>query len=321
MDRLALDDFDPDAFDAMVLRTPDADPFCSASDWILSAREAWSAGAETWVHHGEYGYGAFLRLEQAGGFFVLHSFDTMWGFSCPLIGARPKELAKEWAEHCRAHADKWDFLVINGLIVGSRLFRALVEQFEAKHTVYECAQMRRWRTSLEAGLDGFLAQRSPKFRQTLRAALRKSEALGIEMEIADSAPLETVFQRILAIEGRSWKGPERTGLLSFDMLGFYRQLADRVARRGGLRVLFARHEDADIGYVLGGVFADTYRGFQFSYDNRYAQYSIGNVMQYRQIRDLCAEGVRTYDLGIDMDYKRRWAEVPMDTVSLAVMRV
>ena len=321
MNRVALDDFDTDAFDAVVLRTPDADAFCSASDWILSAHEAWSPAAETWVHHGEHGYGAFLRLEQADGFFVLHSFDTMWGFSCPLIGTRPEELAREWAEHCRAHADKWRFLVLNGLIPGSRLFRALVEQFEAEHTVYECARIRRWRTSLEAGLDGFLAGRSPKFRQTLRAALRKSDALGIEMEVADAASLETMFQRILAIEERSWKGPERTGLLNFDMLGFYRKLADRIARPGGLRVLFARHEDDDIGYALGGVFADTYRGFQFSYDNRYAQYSIGNVMQYWQIRDLCAAGVRTYDLGLDMDYKRRWAEVPMDTVSLAVMRV
>ena len=132
MNRVALDDFDTDAFDAVVLRTPDADAFCSASDWILSAHEAWSPAAETWVQHGEHGYGAFLRLEQAGGFFVLHSFDTMWGFSCPLIGARPEELAREWAEHCRAHADEWRFQVINGLVPGPQLAPGRIDHWRTK---------------------------------------------------------------------------------------------------------------------------------------------------------------------------------------------
>src|SRR5688572_32387452 len=51
-----------------------------------------------------------------------------------------------------------------------------------------------------------------------------------------------------------------------------------------------------------------YRGLQFSYDDAFAQLGLGGLLQYHQIVELCAEGVTRYDLGTEMDYKRRWAE-------------
>jgi hypothetical protein len=38
------------------------------------------------------------------------------------------------------------------------------------------------------------------------------------------------------------------------------------------------------------------------------------------MRDLVAEGVQSYDLGTEMDYKRRWADSTFETTSLFLMR-
>ena len=184
--------------------------------------------------------------------------------------------------------------------------------------------MRRWQASLRGGPEGWLGRRSAKFRSSLRAAVRKARSEGLEIEPAfNPAPeaVAAVFGRILAVEQASWKGPRETGLLMRDMQSFYRELTERVARRGTLRVMFARHDNRDVGYILGGLIDDTYRGFQFSFDKRFGHLSLGNVMQYEKIVQLCEEGVEVYDLGIDMDYKRRWAETAVDTVSLAIMRL
>ena len=43
------------------------------------------------------------------------------------------------------------------------------------------------------------------------------------------------------------------------------------------------------------------------------------MLQLRQIEALQAEGVERYDLGMDMPYKRRWADRARDTLTLAIL--
>jgi CelD/BcsL family acetyltransferase involved in cellulose biosynthesis len=90
----------------------------------------------------------------------------------------------------------------------------------------------------------------------------------------------------------------------------------RLAARGALRLMFARHEGRDVAYILGAVAGDTYRGLQFSFDDAYRDDSLGNLAQYHQIAALCDEGVTRYDLGSGFPYKRRWAESGMVTMTL-----
>ena len=61
------------------------------------------------------------------------------------------------------------------------------------------------------------------------------------------------------------------------------------------------------------------RGFQFSFDRRLRELSLGSLMQRAQIAALCDEGIETYDLGMDVRYKRRWADRARDTLTLAIL--
>ena len=90
--------------------------------------------------------------------------------------------------------------------------------------------------------------------------------------------------------------------------------------RGEQRTIFARRNGTDIGFILGAVFQAEYRGLQFSYDDTYSHLGIGGLLQYHQVIDLVAEGVGRYDLGTEMDYKRKWAEDIVETEMLVVVR-
>jgi hypothetical protein len=303
-----------EAFDADAFATPEIDHFCSSTDWILPAREAWAADSDTLVLRGAHGWAALLHQVLADGETVYAGFETMWGFACPLVGRDPKALVREFATALEQR--EWRILLATGLPLGSAILRYLVAAL-AQHDVRRGPVLRRWEASLRGGVEGYLARRRPRLRSNLRRTARRAREEGVTFEPAAGDPGE-IYRRVLEVEARSWKGPVGTGLLLDEMTCFYRPLAERLGAR--LRTVFARRDGTDIGYIFGGVRGDTYRGFQFSFDRRYGHLSLGGLLQLAQIEELCAEGVVTYDLGIDMDYKHRWADAPRDTLTLVVVR-
>jgi len=306
-----------DAFDDAAYATPGIDTFCSSSDWILAARTAWAPGDTPWLRRGEHGYAALTH--HRGSVRALLGFDTMWGFSCPLVGSAPHELAYEFAADCERNRAEWDVILVAGLETGSVLYKSVSASFAPARRVRIGPLLRRWIASLEGGWDGYLSRRAPKLRENLRRAERRARDESITFEPYRGDDVAAALRRILAVEERSWKGPLETGLLAAEMRAFYSALAHRLAPRGRLRVRFARRDGKDVGYILGAVRARTYRGFQFSFDRRLAHVSLGSLMQADQLRALAEEGVTHYDLGIDMAYKRHWADAPHDTVTLAII--
>jgi len=312
-----------DRYDEVVSTTPGIDQFCTLSDWVLSAQAAWSPNARTRILRGEAGYALFLDHTDPDGTRVLLSFDSMWGFTCPLAGPDPRRLVGELRDHLRETESTWQVLLLTGLDPGGDLYLELAVQLGDRYLLRQGGTLRRWLASLEGGFEGYLGRRTPKLRETLRNVERRAEAAGVRLDplrIATPESAERVFQRMLDVEARSWKGRAETGLLVADMEAFYHELALRWARRGGLRAIFARLDDRDIAYIVGGTLHATYRGFQFSFDDECRALAPGNLLQLAQIRELCEEGYELYDLGIDMEYKKRWAETTFDTVTLAVIR-
>jgi CelD/BcsL family acetyltransferase involved in cellulose biosynthesis len=89
-----------------------------------------------------------------------------------------------------------------------------------------------------------------------------------------------------------------------------------MCRNGISRAVFAQHEGRDIGFVMGGVDGVHYRGQQFSYLEEWAQFSVGNLLQWEQIQWLCAEGIARYDMGSVLEYKTHWAEIELQSQAL-----
>jgi CelD/BcsL family acetyltransferase involved in cellulose biosynthesis len=104
------------------------------------------------------------------------------------------------------------------------------------------------------------------------------------------------------------------------MRAFYGAMLPRLCALGQQRTIFAKIGERDVGYILGAVMGGEYRGLQFSYDDELRELGIGGLLQFQQVTELCEEGVGRYDLGTEMDYKRRWAEEIMETEMLVLVR-
>lgn len=311
------------AFDDLVDATPDIDHFCSSSRWILPAANALMPPREPWIFRGASGQVALMRKRHPEGWHYLEPLEASWGLACPLVGPDPDALAAEFVTLCHRRRMDWDVMLLMGLPVGSALLGHVAGRLHPYYDIFRGQVTTRWIASLEGGIDGFLARRSHNFRKNLRRALRAAEQAGIEFErcrVGGPRSALEVYARIKQIEARSWKGRSGMGIDRGPMHLFYREMVQRLAARGELRVIIARHRERDIAYVLGGVSGRTYRGLQFSFDVDYKEHSLGNLCQYQQILDLIEEDIHTYDLGTDMDYKRHWAEKRHDTLALIVYK-
>jgi CelD/BcsL family acetyltransferase involved in cellulose biosynthesis len=305
-----------------VAETPGIDRFCSSSAWILSAAEALMPLRESWVHRGDAGWLAMMRGQHPSGLTYVEPLELAWGLASPLAGTDASAIAEAAIALVAARVGTIQVALVPGLADRAPILRALIGRLPP-------AWERRWGqptvrhvASLDGGVDGFLARRSRNFRKALRAAIRLAAADGLAFESVRAESIEAaeaLYARVQEIEARSWKAQGGVGITSGPMRDFYHRMVRRLAGRGRQRTIIARKDDRDVAYCLGAVFAGEYRGLQFSYDDEHGRYSLGSLCQYHQIVELCAEGITRYDLGTDMDYKRRWAEEQFQTSLLVVI--
>jgi hypothetical protein len=304
--------------DRLALAAPDIDRFCSSSAWVLPAAEALMGPGEPWLVVGPAGILA-MAVRRHERVRAVEPLEAAWGLASPLVGPDPAALAEVAADLFAAREGRWDVVVLSGLPLGSRLLQEVVRRLGARYRVGVGSVTRRHVASLAGGVDGFLARRSRGLRKSLRQAERRAAAAGVVFAPADAGDPDLLFDRLLAIERASWKSRDGVGVSTPEMRDFYRKMVRRLAPAGRLRVLVASEPGGrDLAYVLGAVFGDTYRGLQFSFDDRRRGLGLGNLAQLAQVTRLAAEepGVVHYDLGTGGDYKPAWAEGMMDSVVL-----
>ncbi len=310
-----------DDFDAEVARTPKIDRFCSTTAWILAASSALMPPRAAFTLRGKAGYFAAMRGVHPAGFPYIEPVELAWGLAAPLIGADVEGLVGEVVATLAARRN-WQLAILSGHTIDGpqrkALERALPPTWERRRGTPTLRHV----ASLEGGVDGFLSRRSRELRKSIRKSLRAATAAGVTFEAvrANVDQAAALYERIQAVEARSWKSAEGVGISQGSMREFYSKMLPRLCARGEQRTLFARAGDADIGFVLGAVFEGEYRGLQFSYDDSYSHLGVGGLLQYHQVVGLVEEGVGRYDLGTEMDYKRRWAEEIVETEMLVLVR-
>jgi len=310
-----------DDFDREVAATPAIDRFCSTTAWILAASAALMPPREPFSFRSAAGYFAAMRGIHPAGFPYVEPVELAWGLAAPLIGRDPEALADAVGRLLAERRD-WQIAILSGLLADGPQRRALDRALPARWERRRGTPTLRHIASLEGGVDGFLARRPRELRKTLRKGLRAAADAGVTFEPARASPREAdaLYERIQGVEARSWKAREGVGIASGPMREFYDHMLPRLCAHGQQRTMFARLDGRDVGYILGAVFEGEYRGLQFSYDDDHARLGLGGLLQFLQVAALCEEDVVRYDLGTEMDYKRRWAEEVMETEMLVVVR-
>lgn len=310
-----------DDFDREVAATPAIDRFCSTAAWILSAASSLMPPRSPFAFRGEHGYFAAMRGVHPAGFPYVEPVELAWGLASPLVGRDSEALANEVVAVLVERRD-WQLAILSGITSGGPQRRALERALPARWERRRGTPTIRHVASLEDGVDGFLARRSRELRKSIRKSLRAAAAEGVTFESVRVAPSEAaaLYARIQDVERSSWKARDGVGISAGPMRAFYGEMLPRLCATKQQRTIFACKADRDIGYILGAVFEGEYRGLQFSYDDSEAHLGLGGLLQYQQVVELCTEGVTRYDLGTEMDYKRRWAEEVMETEMLVLVR-
>jgi CelD/BcsL family acetyltransferase involved in cellulose biosynthesis len=302
-------------WDAAVDRTPDADEFCASSIWSFAAAASFPEHDPPVAVTDGRSFAGMRRATGEEGTRLLLGLDPVWGFATPMVG-HPVQAARMLA--ARISLDDHDVAVVTGQHAEGVGLQCLVQVLGDRHRLLQGPSEVRVRADLSSGFEAWLARRSSRFRQRLRQLRGRATDAGIEVVDCSALPPDDALDRILDVEVRSWKGEEGTGLANDGLAAFYRRMAWRLAAGDQLRLLFARDDDRDIGYVLGGVRGRTYRGLQLSYDRRFADHGIGHLLQVHQLEALAGTGIDVYDLGMDMPYKRRWADRVDETFAVLV---
>lgn len=327
MERLTLAELDIAwrQIEAAVDETCEIDPWCSGPDWVLPVHLGFAPHSELLLlavaSPTNQGCALLARYRLADGRSMIAGLEPLWGFAAPVLAAEPEVAARRLARRLEALGG-WDVLVLPGMPEpkGPASYTAqLARGLSALGRVKLGAGITRQVADLRGGYEAWWGQRASRFRRNLRQASRRAEAAGIELVDASAEP--AVFNRLLAIEKRSWKGREQSGIASPQMMVMYRAMVDRLLARHRLRVHLARLDGRDVGYILGGVRARRYRGLQISYTTDVSALSVGHLLQHHQIEVLCASAeADAYDLGMDLDYKRRWADHAEPSFTLVIER-
>lgn len=311
--------------EAAVDATDGIDHWCSGPDWAWSVASGFGSAAEPIVAVSDHGYVLAARYVSAGGAVIIGGLEPLWGFAFPLLGPDTAALAREWVAHL-ASLPGWHFALVWGAPPPDHpTTEATAARLALLGPLRFDQGISRRVADLGAGFDHWWSGRSPRFRRNLSRAQRAFDA-DPTITIDDASDDPTLFRRILAIEAESWKGQDDSGVTSPEMSTTYRTLTELLARRGRLEAHIARRrtpngDKIDVGYILGGIRNRTYRGLQLSYVEAERSTSLGHLLQLHQIRTLCRNGcVDRYDMGMDMEYKGRWAEQVEPTTTMVVRR-
>lgn len=302
--------------------TAEIDRWCSGPDWVLSVHRGFAPESECLLlreEHDAPGFALLARYRLHDGSTMLAGLEPLWGFAAPVFGPNMARLggalAAELAER------EWNTLVLPGVPPPSGSSSYAVELARALTPLGEMRLIEgivRQVAHIGDGSDAWLARRSNRFRRNLRQAERRGAEAGVI--IVEAHHDAGAYERIMTIEAASWKGREGSGITAPEMAETYRSMVERLRNRGRLRVGVATIDDVDVGYILGGVRGRTYRGLQLSYVDAARRLSVGNLLQAWQIAALEPEGLHHYDLGMDMDYKRRWADRAEPSLTLVIQR-
>lgn len=299
------------------------DSWCSQSLWGLAVHHAFSdpatdPGPAFGLEH-EHGIAEFGRIETAEGAGALVPLDRVWGFATPVVAAagHQRAVCVDLAAHLISDPT-WKICVLTGVQENGALYDAIVDGFGRHLPLYTGEARVRCQASLEGGVDGYLSRRSREHRRNIRQAERHSP--GLTYDIVDGAPTQHIVARLHAVEANSWKGRDGSGIESPDMARLYERLVVELSERAALRCVFVQLDGIDVGFILGGVLAGTYRGLQISFTENVRALGVGNLLQWHEVQRGCEEGLHAYDLGMDIAYKRRWAEVLFETTTVIAVR-
>ncbi|NBV86540.1 MAG: GNAT family N-acetyltransferase, partial [Verrucomicrobia bacterium] len=207
---------------------------CSRSEWIFAFHEAFTPQKKLFLRQNDTSVLTLAAWVHPVIGLLLEPVEAHWFFSASLMGPESAALLEDLLQEPELRGRK-PHIAISGLQEGGELWNNLLQLLDFGHEVGALEPILFRSASLAGGAEGFLSRRSAKFRKNLRQAVQRAKEYGITMERCHARTDEEAdhaFDRMLAVEARSWKGLENCGMGEEPYRTFYRLVYKRMCRTG-----------------------------------------------------------------------------------------
>lgn len=231
-----------------------------------------------------------------------------------LLGVSGTEDERMLVDELRRAVDagEADMLMLRKVDASGTLRRRVTEQVGWLRRSHNQPMARHWTASVPDSLDGFLAERSAKTRQTVRRQGRRlerqySDCLRMR-RFEHPGDMEELCRDMEAVAAKTYQ----RGL----GVGYSGNVLDLSLIRLGLDrhwfcawILYLRNRP--VAFWSGTAYANTFSITATGFDPEYMKHGVGRYTMFRMFEDLCAaDDIRWLDFGSgDADYKAEFGSV------------
>lgn len=216
-------------------------------------------------------------------------------------------------EHLLARDEDWDVLTLSQMPVEPEIIGEIEHLCSERRLlcgIWPASRSPYVETTGEWGsYEGALRR---KLRSSLRSRLSRLESVGpVRLEtVTGGRELPGALEEGLRIEAAAWKGAAGSAILSEPRSAlFYRNLAERFARRGGLMLNFLSVGGRRVAFHYSLLHGRKLFLLKPGYDPAYSAYSPGSLLVHLTLRDAFARGIEEFDLAGDSDdWKMQWTD-------------
>lgn len=148
--------------------------------------------------------------------------------------------------------------------------------------------------NLEKDFDDYWQSRKKKLRYNMRKRFRSLESAGVTAHITIDTNVESMDEAVRVhgnLESKGWKGSTGTAISENNIQGrFYRELLREYARTNDALVARMSFDSQPVASLLCIGLGTTLIILKTAYDEGYAQYSPGRLIDYLVLQDICGAG-------------------------------
>jgi len=151
---------------------------------------------------------------------------------------------------------------------------------------------------------------SKKFRRKLTKVNNKWHGLNLSFERYAGGGIsgDMVFSELNAIENRSWKGDEHSGIFSNPAsLGFHREIFSKFSNNGYLDLSILNLDSRPIAYIYNYLYGKRFYNYSIAFDKRYSKLSPGTLLMLWALADSSSRDIEEFDFARgEGDWKARF---------------
>ena len=209
--------------------------------------------------------------------------------------------------------NKWDFVDLEELSSQTGTVKAVETYLAGNHIINMLGPSKKSFYITMDNAEGDISREFlKKFHRKLRKVNNRYPGLNLSFKryAGDEVLEDNVFSEVSALENRSWKGDERSGIFSkFSSTGFHREVFSKFSENGLIDLSVLNLDARPIAYIYNYLYGKRAYCYNIAYDKKYANLSPGTLLILWTLHDSSLRDIVEFDFARgEGDWKSRFTK-------------